>query len=149
MFKALLHMQCQDTTMHNGFRRWKRCAQLLVLNQLCLVDVAGRLIVPILSILLPHNLYFTARPLGLKNGYSLIHIIKKAILGLYVVLSIMVKTRENCSKHISRLAKVYRKDFPSSDVLPSEVHCWWMKWQKELSDHGEASLPIPQTLHPS
>ena len=46
--------------------------------------------------------------------------------------------------HISRfkdLSDLYTNDLPSPECLESELHCWQIKWRRELEDHGESSLP--------
>lgn len=42
---------------------------------------------------------------------------------------------------VSQLADMYLGDLPSSDSIHSELHCWQIKWQKQLQDHGRNSLP--------
>ena len=45
-----------------------------------------------------------------------------------------------------KLGELYECDFPSPDCLESELHSWQLKWQKQLQEHGEASLPSSPTL---
>ena len=49
-----------------------------------------------------------------------------------------------CDDHISRfkdLSNLYTNVLPSPECLESELHCWQIKWRRELEDHGESSLP--------
>ena len=43
---------------------------------------------------------------------------------------------------------MYQEDLPSPDSIENELHCWWMKWQAQSSEHGSVSLPYTpfQTL---
>ena len=69
-----------------------------------------------------------------------------ALLGLSLVPSVMVNiSLEECSTEILALAKKYQEDLPSHDSIEGELPCWWMKWQQELNEHGQASLPTTPT----
>ena len=37
------------------------------------------------------------------------------------------------------------QDDPSPDSVISELHCWQMKWQHHLREHGQTSLPSSPT----
>ena len=67
-----------------------------------------------------------------------------ALLCLSIVPSIMVT--EECSTKVSQLADMYWDDLPSPDCFHSELHCWQMKWQQHLKEHGQISLPSSPTL---
>ena len=41
---------------------------------------------------------------------------------------------------------MYRNDFPFPESIESEIHCWHMKSQQQLSMHGQGSLPTTQSL---
>ena len=74
---------------------------------------------------------------------------RTALFGLSVVPSIMLSlTREECTTKLRQFAEMYQDDLPSPDCIESELHCWWMKWQREVREHGQASLPTTpsQTL---
>ena len=69
-----------------------------------------------------------------------------AFLGLSLVLSIMVSlSLEECTTKIFQLAEMYHENLPSRDCVEGELHCWWMKWQQELSEDGQVSLPSTAT----
>ena len=74
---------------------------------------------------------------------------QKALLGLSIVPSIMVtQTSEECTTKISELVDMYQDELPSPHCVTSEVHCWMMKWQQHLKEHGQSSLPSsPQTCY--
>ena len=44
------------------------------------------------------------------------------------------------------LVELYESDLPSPECIESELHCWQLKWQKQLKEHGEASLPSSPSL---
>ena len=52
---------------------------------------------------------------------------------------------EESTTKTTELAEMYESDLPSKDCMESELHCWWMKWQQELHDHGPESLPTTPT----
>ena len=65
-----------------------------------------------------------------------------ALLGFSLVPSVMASlTLEDTTAKISQLTDMYLEDLPSGNSIEGELHCWWMKWQKELREHGQASLP--------
>ena len=65
-----------------------------------------------------------------------------ALLGLSIVPSVLVTlSSEECDSKVSELADMYRCDLPSPGCVTSELHCWQMKWQQHLRDHGQNSLP--------
>ena len=70
-----------------------------------------------------------------------------ALQGFWIVPTVLVSLKEsdNIISKLSALRQLYEDDLPSPDNLESEVHSWAIKWQKQLTDHGEASLP--KTLH--
>ena len=71
---------------------------------------------------------------------------KTALLGLCIVPSVMVTLPdEECTSKVSQLADMYQDDLPSPDSVLSELHCWQMKWQNHLREHGQTSLPISPT----
>ena len=45
----------------------------------------------------------------------------------------------------SPLADLYQDDLPSPDCVHSEFECWQLKWQQQLEEHGEKSLPTSPT----
>ena len=74
---------------------------------------------------------------------------RAALLCLSIVPSLFVSIES--ADHMSRfkaLSDLYEGDLPSPECLESELHSWKMKWQKELEDHGDSSLPtcLMQTL---
>ena len=69
-----------------------------------------------------------------------------ALFGLSVVPSIMLSlSREECTTKLSQFAEMYQDDLPSPDCIQSELECWWIKWQQEVREHGQASLPTTPT----
>ena len=72
---------------------------------------------------------------------------KTALLDLSVIPSILVTlpTEEYTTKGI-QLAEMYRDDLPSPDCVECELHCWQLKWQQQLREHGSASLPYTPTF---
>ena len=48
---------------------------------------------------------------------------------------------EECESKVSKLADMYQDDLPSPGCVTSELHCWQMKWQQHLKEHGWSSLP--------
>ena len=71
---------------------------------------------------------------------------KTALLGLCIVPSVMVTLPdEECTSKVSQLADMYQDDLPSPDSVLSELHCWQMKWQHHLREHGQTSLPLSPT----
>ena len=67
---------------------------------------------------------------------------KTALLGLSIVPSLLVSLQpEDCCAKVSQLAEMYKGDLPSPDCLDSELHCWRLKWQHQLMELGENSLP--------
>ena len=70
-----------------------------------------------------------------------------ALLGLSIVPSVLVTLPpEECSCKVKQLAELYENDLPSPECIESEVHSWQIKWQKQLKEHGEASLPSSPIL---
>ena len=70
-----------------------------------------------------------------------------ALLGLSIVPSVLVSiTPDDLSAKVQELGELYECDLPSPDCLESELHSWQLKWQKQLQEHGEASLPSSPTL---
>ena len=62
-----------------------------------------------------------------------------ALIGLSIVLSVMVTlSPEECESKVSELSAMY---LPSRGCVDSELHCWQMKWQEHLKEHGQSSLP--------
>ena len=41
----------------------------------------------------------------------------------------------------SELVDMYQQDLPSPECFESELQCWWFKWRKHSSEHGQSSLP--------
>ena len=71
---------------------------------------------------------------------------KTALLGLCIVPSVMVTLlNEECASKVSQLADMYQDDLPSTDSVLIELHCWQMKWQHHLREHGQTSLPLSPT----
>ena len=69
------------------------------------------------------------------------------MLGLSIVPSLFVSLE--LAEYISRvkeLADLYEGNLPSPECLESELHSWHIKWQQQLRDHGESSLPTSLTL---
>ena len=65
-----------------------------------------------------------------------------ALFGLSVVPSIMLSlSREECTTKLTQFAEMYQNDLPSPDCIESELHCWLIKWQHQVREHGQASLP--------
>ena len=65
-----------------------------------------------------------------------------ALPGFSLVPSVMASlTLEDTTATISQLTDMYLEDLPLCNSIEGELHCWWMKWQKELCEHGHASLP--------
>lgn len=68
--------------------------------------------------------------------------LQTALLGLAIVPSVLVTLSEDdFGTKVSQLADMYLGDLLSSDSIHSELHCWQIKWQKQLQDHGRNSLP--------
>ena len=69
-----------------------------------------------------------------------------ALFGLSVVPSIMLSlSREECTTKLTQFAEMYQNDLPSPDCIESELHCWLIKWQQQVREHGQASLPTTPT----
>ena len=67
---------------------------------------------------------------------------KSALLGLAIVPSVLVSlSPEETNANICQLAEQYSEDLPSPQCLESELHCWRLKWQQQMTEHGEKSLP--------
>ena len=65
-----------------------------------------------------------------------------ALLGLSLVPSVLVTIpAEEVSTKVGQFVDMYVGDLPSPHCVVSELHCWQMKWQKQLKDHGQNSLP--------
>ena len=65
-----------------------------------------------------------------------------ALLGLSLVSSVMVTIpAEDVSTKVSQFVDLYMGDLSSPDCVDSELHYWQMKWQQQLKDHGQNSLP--------
>ena len=63
-----------------------------------------------------------------------------ALFGLSVVSSIMLSlSREECTTKLIQFAAMYQDDLPSPDCIESELECWWIKWQQEVREHGQAT----------
>ena len=74
---------------------------------------------------------------------------QSSLLGMYLVPSMLVTlTDEECGVKFDQLLKLYQVDLPSPDCALEEIHCWWMKWNQSLANHGHTSLPktLAQTL---
>lgn len=70
-----------------------------------------------------------------------------ALLGLSIAPSVLVTLPpEDFYSKVKQLAKLYENDLPSPECIESELHSWQVKWQKQLKEHGEASLPSSPTL---
>ena len=74
-----------------------------------------------------------------------------ALLGLSILPSILVTlSAEKSDDTIVQLCQQYShsNDLPSPHCLESELHSWRLKWQQQLAEHGEKSLPrtLAQTL---
>ena len=72
-----------------------------------------------------------------------------ALLGLSLVPSVLVTIpAEEVSTKISQFVDMYVGDLPSPNCVDSELHCWQMKWQQQLKDHGPNILPstLSETL---
>ena len=66
-----------------------------------------------------------------------------ALLGLCIVPSAMMTMPVvDFLTNTSKLADMYYTDLPSPDSFNSERDCWRVKWQKHLSEYGQASLPL-------
>lgn len=71
---------------------------------------------------------------------------RRAMLGLSIVPSLFVSLESaDCASRVKRLADLYKNDLPSPECLDSELHSWHMKWQQQLREHGESSLPTSLT----
>lgn len=69
------------------------------------------------------------------------------LLGLSIVPSILVSlSPEDCSSKASQLVDLYQSDLPSPECTQSELHCWQLKWQRQLEEYGQNSLPSSPTL---
>ena len=67
---------------------------------------------------------------------------KTARLGLSLVPLLLVSLEpDQCASRVEELADLYESDLPSPECLESELHSWQTKWQRQLNDHGENSLP--------
>ena len=64
---------------------------------------------------------------------------------LHSTLSVSLELAE-CISRVKELADLYEGDLPSPECLESELHSWHIKWQQQLRDHGESSLPTSFTL---
>jgi hypothetical protein len=66
--------------------------------------------------------------------------------GLSIVPSLFVSLESDDSiSRVKELADLYESDLPSPECLESEVHSWHIKWQQQLREHGESSLPTSLT----
>ena len=48
---------------------------------------------------------------------------------------------EECTTKVSELVDIHQDYLPSSHCFTSELHCWMMKWQQHLKEHGRSTLP--------
>ena len=70
-----------------------------------------------------------------------------ALQGLNLIPSVLVtKSVEEISPKICQLGQMYECDLPHGSSLPSELHCWHMKWKQQEEEHGQASLPTSPSL---
>ena len=46
---------------------------------------------------------------------------------------------------VHEFAKMYQNDLPSPHCVSSELDCWKIKWQHQLKEHGQSSLPSTPT----
>ena len=72
---------------------------------------------------------------------------RTAMLGLSIVPSLFIslESTESISR-VKELADLYESDLPSRKCFESELHCWHTKWQQQVRDHGESSLPTSLIL---
>ena len=66
---------------------------------------------------------------------------KTALLGLSLVPSLFVQSKDDPFSRVHKLAKQYECDLPSPECLDSELHSWMIKWQQHTKEHGLSSLP--------
>lgn len=65
-----------------------------------------------------------------------------ALLGLSVVPSVMVSlSAKEYTTKLSKLTDMYRDNLPYPDCIISELKCWQLKWQQQLREHGQSTLP--------
>ena len=70
-----------------------------------------------------------------------------ALQGLCLIPSVLVsKSVDEISPKICQLGQMYECDLPHSSSLPSELHCWHMKWKRQEKEHGQTSLPTSPFL---
>ena len=80
----------------------------------------------------------------MESGFSTHQ--QNALLGLSLIPSIMASlSLEECTTKVSQLAEMYEEDLPSPECIEGELHCWWMKWQQELTEHGHVTLSSTPT----
>ena len=72
---------------------------------------------------------------------------RTAMLGLSIVPSLFLSLESaECISRFKELADLYESDLRSPESLESELHCWHTKWQQQVRDRGESSLPTSLTL---
>ena len=84
------------------------------------------------------------RPSTFRNGDAFQFSSANGIVGSLdgTVPSVLVSLpAEEYTTTCMQLAKMYDDDLPSPDCVESELHCWQLKWQKQLRENGSASLP--------
>ena len=71
-----------------------------------------------------------------------------ALFGLSVVPSIMLSlSREECTTKLTQFAEMYQNHLPSPDCIESELHCWLIKWQQQVREHGLPTTPTQTLRH--
>ena len=68
-----------------------------------------------------------------------------ALLGLSIVPSIIVNLSPHEFAKVHEFAKMYQNDLPSPHCVSSKLDCWKIKWQHQLKEHEQSSLPSNPT----
>ena len=72
---------------------------------------------------------------------------RTVLLALSVMPSAMVilSTKQYIIK-VNELAHMYQDNLPSAECIVSELECWKTKWQHQLREHSQSSIPDSPTL---
>ena len=133
----------------SGLKRLRRWAQTLMWNHVCLVDAVVKLIAVMFLLILHQNTTAALFPFHYSTTSFQIWIHVSALTSKQHCLGCLLYHR-SCYLSLEKSAllnslKMYQNDLPSPDCIESELHCWLIKWQQQVREHGQASLPTTPT----
>ena len=153
---ATLKMAMLTHIILDGFLPFLRCCHKCVWSHLCHEDVVGKSTAAICQ-LTPRLSTIDAPSPSLwfatfsRSCYPDLAIIREQqywacpIVPSYPLLLVSLESND-CISRVKELADLYASDLPSPECLESEPHSWHIKWQQQLRDNGESSLPTNLTL---